>query len=765
MDKKELLNRFQLDWKQHYDLEVFKEYGFMRKKCRKCNRTFWTTDPERELCGDPSCVGYSFIDNPVGIKRRYVDTWKAIEKYFVDTGHTSIKPYPTVARWRDDLYFTVASINNFQPYVVNGELEPVANPLIVPQPCIRFNDIDNVGVTGRHYTNFVMIGQHAFNTDKLFYWKNEAVRHDINYLTRILGIPIEEIVFHEDVWIGGGNFGPSVEYFVRGLELGNVVFMQYEELSDGYRELKTKVIDMGAGLSRLAWITNGNPMSYEIVFDIPFRYLVEKNSINIEPELYLKYAKIAGKLNVDEVSYEEYRKLLSEFNDHDMLELDRLKAIFAILDHSSTLLFTIRDGMLPSNSGGGYNLRIIARRMFEFIDRYNIDVDFHKLLELHIENWKGLFDDYKEGIESTANIIEKEKRRYKENLKKVEKVIEKYRSKSLEMKDIIYLYESEGVPMDILQKEFGVRLDYNFYNMLRKEEKKKVQQTRVLDYPATIKLYYDFPLQEEFEATVIGIENDGIVLDRTLFYPEGGGQVGDTGYIEGVVVKDTKKYGNVILHILDDTSKFKLGQKIRGKVDIERRMLITKHHTAAHILTRAAYEVLGSHVWQAGAYKSYDKAHMDITHYERITHEQLLKIENMVNTIIFRGLPINVEELDRNIAEHRYGFRIYQGGAIPGKKVRVVKTGNFDVQVCGGTHNMLNNTNQIGFFKIVKSKSISDGVQRIEYLVERPALEYIQRLESTLRKDAEILNTDIWELGKTAIKFFKKWKEERKKIE
>ncbi len=763
MNKKELLDKFQLEWKKHYDLEVFKEYGFVRKRCKKCGRSFWTVDEDREVCGDPACVGYSFLGNPVGIKRGYVQTWKEVEKYFVSTGHTSIKPYPTVARWRDDLYFTVASINNFQPYVVNGELEPIANPLIVPQPCIRFNDIDNVGVTGRHYTNFVMIGQHAFNTAKLFYWKDQAVRHDIEYLVRVLGIPIHEIVFHEDVWAGGGNFGPSIEYFVRGLELGNVVFMQYEELPDGYRELKTKVIDMGAGLSRLAWITNGNPMSYEIVFDIPYKYMIENNSINIDFELYMKYAKISGGLNVDEVTYEEYRKILSEFDDQDILELDKLKAIFAILDHSSTLLFTIRDGMLPSNSGGGYNLRIIARRMFEFIDKYGLNVDFHKLLELHIENWKGLFDDYQEGIDSTAHIIEKEMRKYRENLKNIDRVIEKYKSKKLEMKDIVYLYESEGVPIDVIEKEFNMKIDYNFYNMLRKDEKKKAKQTRILDYPATIKLYYDYPLEKRFEATVIGIEQDGIILDRTLFYPESGGQVGDTGYIEGIRVKDTKKYGNVILHIIDDVSKFVIGQKVQAEVDLERRLLITKHHTAAHIVTKAAYEILGSHIWQNGAYKSYDKAHIDLTHYEKIPYEQLLKIERRVNEIIFEGLPIEIEELDRNIAEHRYGFRIYQGGAVPGKKVRVVKIGNYDIQVCGGTHNMLKNTNQIGVFKIIKSKSISDGVQRIEYLVERAALEYIQRLETTLREDAEKLNTDIWEIGKTAIKFFKKWKEERKR--
>ncbi|MCX8154781.1 MAG: alanine--tRNA ligase [Candidatus Micrarchaeota archaeon] len=762
MDKKELLFRFQENWREHYDLEVFRRYGFRRQRCKGCGRSFWSIQ-EREVCGDPSCSGYSFIGNPVGKPRGYVETWKAVEKYFVDTGHTSIEPFPTVARWRDDLYFTIASINDFQPYVVNGELDPIANPLIVPQPCIRFNDIDNVGVTGRHYTNFVMIGQHAFNRDRLFYWKDEALEHDINYITQVLRIPIEEIVFHEDVWVGGGNFGPSIEYFVRGLELGNCVFMQYEELPDGtYRELRTKVIDMGAGLSRLAWITNGNPMSYEIVFRKGYEYLVSRNSLKIDRDLYLRYAKIAGGLNVDEVSYDQYRELLRDFSEEDLKQIDILKAIFAILDHTSTLLFTVRDGMLPSNSGGGYNLRVISRRMFEMIDRYGIDVDFYKILELHMDEWRGLFDKYREGIDSTAEVIERERNKYNNNRKNVSKLLDRYRGRTITIDEAVLLYESEGVPIDMIEREFGLKLDYNFYNRLRKTDSKKKTIERTLNYNPTDKMYYRYPLDAEFEATVIGVEPDGVILDRTLFYPEGGGQVGDTGYLNDIRVNDTKKYGNVIIHVVQEPNRFRVGERVRGKVDIDRRLIVTKHHTAAHLLTQASYEILGVHVWQAGSYKSDTKAHMDISHYERIDLDTLMKIERRVNEVIFRGLPIRVEEMNRNEAEQRYGFRIYQGGAVPGKILRVVRIGDYDVQVCGGTHNMLQSTQEIGFFKIIKSKSVSDGVQRIEFKVERVALEYLQSLERTLREDAEKINTDLWDLGKTAIKFFERWKQAKK---
>jgi len=259
VNKDELRKQFAKDWEKHYKIKALIERGFERRKCKHCNRMFWSIE-QRDQCGDSGCIGYQFIGStPVKKKLNYIETWKAIEKYFTNHKHGYVKPYPTVARWRDDLYFTIASINDFQPYVVNGELEPPHNPLIVPQPCIRFPDISNVGVTGRHYTNFVMIGQHAFNTKKsgLFYWKEEAIKHDLNYLAA-LGIPEKEIVFQEDVWAGGGNFGPCIEYFVRGLELGNCVFMQYEVTKTGSRELKTKVIDMGAGLERLSWITSGD---------------------------------------------------------------------------------------------------------------------------------------------------------------------------------------------------------------------------------------------------------------------------------------------------------------------------------------------------------------------------------------------------------------------------------------------------------------------------------------------------------------------------
>ena len=781
VDKEKLRLEFGKNWEKHYKLNALIEKGFKRQQCKKCKRYFWAIE-EREYCADPSCIGYQFIGNsPAKRNLTYVETWKEIEKYFVKHGHESIKPFPTVARWRDDLYFTLASINDFQPYVVNGEIEPIANPLIVPQPCIRFNDIDNVGITGRHYTNFVMIGQHAFNTEKtgLFYWKEEAIEHDIGYLT-YLGLPLEEIVFHEDVWAGGGNFGPSMEYFVKGLELGNCVFMQYEVLPDGRsRELKTKVIDMGAGLSRFAWILRNDYTSYEVVFGKAIEYLKKENSVKYDEKLFLEYAKLSGALNLDEVDdIEKVRAEILKKLNLDKEEFERIfspiQSLYAIADHSLTLLFTIRDGMMPSNSGGGYNLRTIARRMFNLIEKHNFVVDWHKLLNYHMDNLNGLFDDYREAVDVVAEVIEEEKRKHNKQKQKAKQRIITLLKKKKEIttQELIKLYKSEGIMPEHIHtyaKEFGVniRIPENFYNLVREETAKrevKKLEVDVINYKKTEKLYYKKPAIKEFEAVVLGVEGKYVILDRTAFYPEGGGQVGDTGYLNDVKVLDTKKKDDVVLHEVESPEKFKKGLKVKGRVDWERRMHISRHHTVTHILTAMAREVLGKHVWQAGTKKDEEKAHIDLTHYKKITEEELNEIERRVNKVIMENVDVVIEELPRNIAENKYGFSIYQGGAVPGKTLRLVKIGNIDVEACGGTHNVFNKTGELGFFKIVKRESVKDGVERLVYKAGEKAVEYSQQRESLLKQSSSVFSVMPEDLPSVSKRFFEEWKDQKEKI-
>ncbi|MFA6530730.1 MAG: alanine--tRNA ligase [Candidatus Micrarchaeia archaeon] len=789
INKDELRKQFTKEWEKHYKLEALISRGFKRQKCEKCNRNFWSQN-ERKTCADASCIGYQFIgDTPVKKKLGYVDTWKIIEKYFTKTGHGYVKPYPTVARWRDDLYFTIASINDFQPYVVNGELEPPHNPLIIPQTCIRFQDISNVGVSGRHYTNFVMIGQHAFNTKKtgLFYWKNEAIAHDIEYMKQ-LGIPEHELVFMEDVWAGGGNFGPSMEYFVRGLELGNCVFMQYEVLPDGSsRELKTKVIDMGAGQSRLAWMTTGDPTSYEVVFGDVIAGLKKQNDISIDKELFTKFAKISGSLNEDEVpdmdaEKAKIAKMLGTTKEELFSQLEPLQALYATADHTLTTLFTVTDGMLPSNAGGGYNIRMVLRRIFGFETRFKLNIDYEALLKGHATHLKYMFPYLQDGVDTTITVIEEEKKKYmatKESAAgKVVKLLDNAKGGKISTDDLFVLYKSHGIPPDYVvevakEKKINVEVPGNFYKMARESDEKaeccaedEKEKFDVAAFEKTEIHYYTD--SSKFEAKVLGVvAGKYIVLDRSAFYPEGGGQVADLGKMNGEEVKNVIKTAGVMLHEIATSaaSKFKTGTKVSCEVDLKRRKIITAHHTSAHLLNAACREVLGKHIWQGGSHKDDEKAHLDVTHYKRITQEELNKIEAKVNEYIRENIPIKVEVLARNKAEEKYGFMLYQGGAVPGKELRIVSVGDIDSEACGGTHHMLSNTGEIGYFKIVKREGVQDGIERITYKAGSVAVKYMQDKEALLREASGVLAVSETDLVKNVERFFTEWKEQKKKIE
>ncbi len=784
MDKKKLKEEFSKEWEKHYKLKTLEEYGFKRYTCRACNSHFWST-LEREYCEDSECVGYRFIGNsPVKSKLDYVETWKKIENYFVRNGHASIKPYPTVARWRKDLYFNIASISNFQPYVVSGEIEPPANPLIVPQTCIRFGDISNVGVTGRHYTNFVMVGQHAFNNEKtgLFYWKEEAIYHDINYLGE-LGLPVDEITFKEDMWLGGGNFGPSLEYFCRGLELGNCVFQQYEITPEGsYRELKTRVIDMGAGLSRLCWITNPLATSYELVFPEPIRYLKSLFNATSDETLFMEYSKLAGMINIEENNTINTLESIAKKMKMEPRELKNFLeprfASYAIADHTQTLLFTISDGMLPSNSGGGYNLRLVARRCFGFEEQYSVEINYHKLFELHVKNLIKLFPSLEFLPESATEAIEEEKKKYKKTKEASKgKLITlanqvKKEKKIISLEDLKLLYQSYGIPPEtvrefMLHQNVDVSIPENFYSMIKGEEEKKEVEKSLLEniYPPTKQLCYD----EIYEttSTVVGIEKNLVILDASPFYPEGGGQCGDSGYIENIRVIDTKKDANVVVHVMESVPNFSINQIVKVKVDKHRRERIKRNHTGAHLLHGAAVIVLGKHVWQNGSGKDDIKAHLDLSHYKRITDEELKKIETLVNQWIRENLPVKRKVLQRTEAEMLYGMTLYQGGYVPGKYLNIIEIGNneinVDVEACGGTH--VKSTGEIGVFKIVKRESVQDNLERITFRCGESALEYIQELESTLKESANVFSIPMEQVVSTCKRFFEEWKKKEKTIQ
>lgn len=778
VSKKELREKFSKEWKTHYDLNFFKEKGFVRKQCKSCGRNFWAIDNERKTCADSTCVGYEFIGQKTR-KLEYVETWKEIEKYFSRHGHTSIKRYPTVSRWRDDLYFTNASIIDFQPYVVNGEIEPPANPLIVPQTSIRFGDVSNVGVTGAHYTCFVMFGQHAFNKKRsLFYWKEEAVRDNYNYVLKVLGLKEKDLVFQEDVWMGGGSLGPCIEYCSKGVELGNIVFMQYKDLGNGkYRELDTKVIDMGAGLERLAWFTNGTPTSYEITFGNAIKEMKKQTGTKIDEKMFAEYSKLAGTLDSELKEYEKQKELIAKkvgARKQFLSELERLQALYAIADHLKNILYTTNDGILPSNSGGGHNLRMILRRVFAFNKEFSFDLDYGKIIENHALHLRELDEEINEGVETAIEIIEEEKKKYEASKihaeKKLNAVIEKTKkTKKIDSSTLMTLYESDGIAPETVKEIAGkkgieVKVPANFYQMLAKEdeiEKEKKREFK-LDFEKTFSLYYEDRYMQEFQAKVLGVTGNYLVLDKTAFYPEGGGQAGDTGEVNGIKVLDTLQQQGIVLHEMEKINRFKKGMVVVGKINWKRRHNIMKHHTAAHVLNAAAREILGNHIWQGGSKKEETKAHLDLTHFKRIKPDELKKIEFTANRIIQENVEVENFEMERDKAEQKYGFRLYQGGTVPGKKLRILSIKGYDVEACGGTH--VKNTGEIGLFKIIRRDGIKDGIERVTYTVGLNAVKFIQEKENSLKELADLLGSPETKIADSVKRIFNEWKELRKQV-
>src|SRR6058998_39551 len=372
MEKQSLLSLFSSNPDKYYKVSLFDEKGFKRQNCKLCGKFFWSISNE-ESC--PEHENYNFIGDPPTSKRLdFVNTWKELSSFFRKNHHELIQRYPVVCRWREDLYYTIASIVDFQR-VMNGKIvfEIPKNPLVVPQMCLRFNDIDNVGFTGRHYTSFCMVGQTCNANAPGGYWKDKCIELDHALLNEVLGIPSEEITFVEDVWMGAGAFGYSLEYYVRGLELGNAVFTEFEGNEYNYRVMPNKIIDMGAGLERFSWITMGTPTSYDCCFGPVVDKLREITGTDSSNDLLAKYFEAGSSKLGRTTSVRDLRSLIAKEIKIDEEKLARLvaphEAIYTVADHVRTLLFAISDGALPSNVGGGYNLRVILRRALSILER------------------------------------------------------------------------------------------------------------------------------------------------------------------------------------------------------------------------------------------------------------------------------------------------------------------------------------------------------------------------------------------------------------
>jgi len=703
--------------KKECDLKFFHENGFIRKKCSSCGDYFWTLDKDAKLCGDQPCVKFSFIENPLGKKPFSIaEVRESFLSFFEKNNHTRLKypetgeRCPVVARWRSDIYLTIASIADFQPHVTSGEVPAPANPLVISQPCIRLNDLDEVGVSGRHLTTFEMMGHHAFNKNiDEIYFKEDTVRLCDEYFVNHIGIPRKMINYKEQLWFGGGNAGPCLEVLAGGLEIATLVFMNMVEDDKGSFEIEgakyspnpLNIVDTGYGLERIAWCTQGTETVYETVF----------------PEMVIWLKK-------------------NTKNNSDM------ESIYSLADHSKCLAFMIGDGVVPSNVKAGYLARLIIRRSLRFIEKLELKSSLKELVFMQIDFLKKEFPSLNERKKQIGEILDIETERYADTISKGKSLVKRILKdkKTIDKSELIRLYDTHGMQPEIVKniaKEEGisVKIPDNFDSMIAElhshEKKEEIAEKVRSNIPETDRLYYKDHYTKEFDAKVLWSKGSEVILDKTAFYPDGGGQPGDVGHLSSngkkYVVKETKKEGNSIIHVID--GNLKVGNKVHARIDWDHRYTLMKHHTGTHLVNGALRQLLGEHIWQAGSQLGVNEARFDFAHYKSISEKERKEVESLANKFIKKAVKVEKKIMDRNSAEKEYGFRLYQGGVPPGNNIRVLNIPGIDVEACGGTH--LNNTSEVEKIRIIKTERIQDGVNRITFAAGKMVDAY-QKEESNL---------------------------------
>lgn len=582
--KKQIIEEASNNPEKYFPVKTLESLGMKRQKCENCSVMFWSTE-KRKVCGDTSCVGtYSFIGNtPAKKKMEFAETYLLFKDFMSKRGYTPVNRFPIVARWRDDLDFNIASIIGFQPYITKGIVAPPAELVVIPQNCLRFPDIDNVGYTGRHGTNFVMIGQLAFKEPQK-YDQAKFVKDLFEWFTEVMKIPKEELQIHEDAWVGGGDCGPSMEFFSRGLELGNQVYMWFD-MSDAkditeLKPLKIKVLDMGMGLERCCWFSKGSVNQYDASMPVVCKYLFEKTGLKPNWKLYEKFLPHSGNLNLDEVddidkAWEEVAKKIGGNISVEQLkaEIEPLAGLYSIADHSKTLLYALTDGALPSNVKGGYNLRLVLRRALDFIYKFNWDINLYEVIVIQAKEVKELYPEIETELLGIKKIIDNEVKKYKTHKEKVENKISNLIKKDakLSQEDFIKYYISDGITPDEIANVFKkqgkeIEIPANFFTLVneyfesRKNSEVKEQKNKLIEFvkdlPATEMMFYKDTYKDNAKVSILKKfefeKNNYVVLDKTLFYPTMGGQACDFGFIENEKVIDVIKLGNVIVHKLEN---------------------------------------------------------------------------------------------------------------------------------------------------------------------------------------------------------------------
>lgn len=683
------------------------------------------------------------------------------------------------------------------------------------QKCIRTGDIENVGKTARHGTFFEMLGNFSFGD----YFKKEATAWAWEFFTKVMEIPEDKLwisVYEDDdeardIWVnevgvdpthivklgkddnfwehGTGPCGPCSEiYFDRGEEYGcsnpdcgvgcecdrfmevwNLVFTQFDKDEDGnYNPLPNPNIDTGMGLERLAVVMQG----VDNLFEVDTVQDVMKHICKIADLEYKKDEKKDVSLRV-------------------------------ITDHIRSTVMMVSDGVIPSNEGRGYVLRRLLRRAARHGKLLNIDRQFlYEVAETVIDCSKGAYPELEEKRDYITKIIKKEEERFDATidngivvLNGYIKAAKKEKRAELTGEEAFKLHDTYGFPLDLtveMAQEQGLEVDIDGFNKAMQEQKEAARNARADGSSWDGDEVYEFKNAEptvfvgydalECEAKVVGIavEDEGvcdeiienqkgfIVTDKTPFYAEMGGQVGDIGVITvngkmATVINTTKTADGYYLHeVMVQLAPIKLGDTVTMTVDKTKRMDICRNHTATHILDKALRDVLGQHVAQAGSLVEADRLRFDFSHFEAMTPEQIKETERIVNRKILESIDVKVQELPIEEAKKLGAIALF--GEKYGDVVRVVSVGDYSVEFCGGTH--LANSAQCGLFKIVSESGVAAGVRRIEAVTGRGVLEYLENSDRLIANTAAALKTNLLgEIDKKAEGAMEKNRELEKQID
>ena len=734
------------------------------------------------------------------------------EKYlafFESKGHLRLPSFSLIPNNDKSLLLINSGMAPMKKYFTGEEIPP-RNRVCTCQKCIRTPDLERVGHTARHGTYFEMLGNFSFGD----YFKEEAIPWAWEFLTETLAIPADLLwpsVYEKDdeayaIWRdkigvpeahivrlgkadnfwehGTGPCGPCSEiYFDRGLKYGcgspdckpgcdcdrfmeiwNNVFSQFNNDGNGnYTELSQKNIDTGMGLERLACVMQGVDNLFEV--DTVRRLLDTVCSIA---------KKTYGTDKDDDVS------------------------IRVITDHVRSSTFMISDGVIPSNEGRGYVLRRILRRACRHGKLLGIDRKFLvELCEIVIEQNAGAYPELKTKHDYILKVVSLEEDRFNATidaglgiLSGIVEEAKKAGKDTISGADAFKLYDTFGFPPDLtreIAEESGLKVDEDEFKALMNEQKTRARAARgnisgwadsgikLDNIPETEFVGYE---NDECEAKVLAIIADGesvdainegeatVIFDKTVFYGEGGGQVGDTGVIGGkvnAVVTDTKKANGIYIHEINiESGEIKLGDTVTLKIDVARRASIRRNHSSCHLLQAALRKVLGTHVEQAGSYVDEHRVRFDFTHLSAMTQEELAAVEKEVNKNILLAEAANTTVCDPESARKMGAMALF--GEKYGDKVRVVAIGSSSLELCGGTH--VSNTGEIGLFKIISETSVAAGVRRIEGTTGLGVLALLEEKESLIKDTARELKTpDVNAIAKKATALQADIKELRRQLD